>query len=131
MDVVATENERHIDINNPLDCLSKRMKLDLENATVNGDSWLADGFQTKVCIYDGNETDARWLDVNVNNRIMIPDLGAHYKQMQIVRYADANAAFFKGNNGDLTKADAYTEIFAIDYSAEEITDIVGSKPNNG
>lgn len=131
VDVVATENERHIDINNPLDCLSKRMKLDLEHATANGGPWLADGFQTKVCIYDGNGTDARWLDVNVNNRIMIPDLGAHYKQIQIVRYADENAASFNGNNGDLTKADAYTQIFEIDYSADEITDIVGAKQNNG
>ena len=131
VDVVATENERHIDVNNPLDCLSKRMKLDLEHATANGGPWLADGFQTKVCIYDGNGTDARWLDVNVNNRIMIPDLGAHYKKIQIVRYADANAAFFDGNNGDLTKADAYTAIFDINYSVDEITSIEGSKPNNG
>jgi len=130
VDVMAKENERHIDVNKPLDCLSTRMELDLEDAKISPSeeaNWLDDAYETKVCIFDGNGTDERWLDVNVNNRIMIPDLGAHYKKMVIVRYPKAQADAFAGNKGDWTKIDAKTVPLNIDYSASIVTDIVGYK----
>ena len=131
VEVHADENERYVNIDNPLDCLSKRMELDLDNAVIMEDdsssaSFKDSGLCVKVLLPlpngEGANSD-RWLDVNANNRIMIPDLGARCKQMQIVFYEADEAASFVGNHGDLSKAAAVTTVFSIDYTKNKVVNI--------
>lgn len=134
VEVHADENERYVNIDNPLDCLSKRMELDLDHAVImaadSSDpvSFKDSGLCVKVLLPLSNGEGAnancdRWLDVNANNRIMIPDLGARCKQMQIVFYEADEAASFVGNHGDLSKAAAVTTVFSIDYTKNKVVNI--------
>ena len=128
VDVIATENERYVDMDDPVATLSTELTLDLHNVTMDGadetSDWVADGYDFKVRVISRDEKETRWLNVDENGVVVIPDRGTIFTTMQIVRYATANAAAFTGNKGDMSKVDGKTVLFDIDFTAKTVTDIV-------
>ena len=133
VEVVNYEKQRFVDMDDPVTTLSTKFTLELDKATIDNNAenaWLdADRYGTKVRIVSKNEEEVRWLDIDENNVVAVPDLGLIFNTMQIVRYDLANAEFFEGNNGDLEKANAMTTEFAIDYTYPKLTKIVGYTKN--
>lgn len=136
VDVPAEEWYREVDFDHPIETLSYTVYLDMEGATIVGgenvpSKWIDPGYATKVRISNADGTKVRWLDVKEEGEgaaksyfVHIPDRGAIFKKMQIVRYAVGNASFV-GNAGDLDAADAKTMEFAINYREKNLDSIVG------
>lgn len=128
VDVIATENERYVDMDDPVATLSTELTLDLHNVTMDGadetSDWVADGYDFKVRVISRDEKETRWLNVDENGVVVIPDRGTIFTTMQIVRYATANAAAFTGNKGNMSKVDGKTVLFDIDFTAKNVVNIV-------